>query len=252
MRTAIVLMLLLCAGCQEATQSTASLDRVATLYQEGLDASAASTAAMVVRQGGQDATTAAWYGGLAEYRQGHAAAARRFFEQAATSPTPAIAGGAESMLGQLAQQRADTTAAMKHYEQAWTDLRGPDRRQVALHAIAAAQRDRDTTAAASWKRRLAGQPSDVTMASSSFALQAGAYQSRTGAEQHATRLRHSHGGRLQPIVVRGRTGPSGTMWLVQGGAYETRRSAAAARRTLGADDFIVVRTAAAHSPEQRR
>ena len=243
-------MLLLLIGCQHTPPSTASLDRVARLYDEGLDASAASTATMVIHQGGSSAETAAWYGGLAEYRQGHAAAARRFFDTAAKSPNAVIAGGAESMLGQLAEQRADADAAMAHYEQAWAKLRGPDRRQVALHAMSVAQRQRNQTAVAVWKGRLAGTPSQPTTSTAAFALQAGAYQSRSGAEQHASRLRNRYGSQLQPIVVRGRSGASGTMWLVQGGAYDTRGRAAAARRALGTDAFIVVRTAAAHSRPQ--
>ncbi len=240
-------LMMLAASCQSPPRQ-ATLERVATLYSEGLDASAASTATMIVRRGGIDAKTAAWYGGLAEYRLGHMAAARSFFNTAATSHDAAVAGGAQSMLAQIATNRADTDAALDHYDVAWNKLRGSDRRQVALHAIAAAQAAKDSQATNRWTRRLAGQPTVASSDTSPFALQAGAYRSRSGAEKRASTLRRTHDRTLSPIVVRGRSNDAGTWWLVQCGGYATQSTATAARRSLGTEEFIVVRTATASSP----
>jgi hypothetical protein len=241
-RLAVLLGVLLPAmGCQPKAPPT-TLQRVQRLYDEQLDGAASRAAAVMVRNHSPDAAAAAWLGGLAEYRQGHDEAARRLFMTASRDTDPAISGGAEAMLGQLAARRADDAEALRRYRNAWALLKGSDQRQVAVQALAVASRQKNSPIAATWRSRLNGSATAGAPADHPFALQAGAYRRRASADTHAQKLspRTTDAG-FGPAVVRKRSDANGTWWLVQCGAFTTRAEASAARRRLRTSEFVVAR-----------
>lgn len=228
----------LLAACQPERTGT-SLQRVERLYGEGLNGAASAAASVVARGNSSDAAAAAWYGGLAEFKQGHDEQARTFFKQACRSSSPKIAGGAEAMLGQLATSRGDYAESLRRYERAWSLLQGSDRRQAAVRGLAAAETAGNTLAAGRWRSRLEG---DSRSTSHAFVLQAGAYRSRSSADSHAQRLAHSAGSAgVGPVTVRSRQDQSGNWWLVQCGGFDSRAEANVARRRLPREELIVAR-----------
>ncbi|MDP7071130.1 MAG: SPOR domain-containing protein [Phycisphaerales bacterium] len=237
------LMSLVCAtamltGCQPE-RSESNLQRVERLYGEGLNGAASAAASVVARGGSADAAAAAWYGGLAEFKQGHDEQARTFFKKAARSASPEIAGGAEAMLAQLATRRGDYAQSLRRAERAWSLLRGSDRRQAAIRGLAAAEVAGDTLAVGRWRGRLEGQSASTPHA---YVLQAAAYRSRSSADAHAARLEASAGGAgLGPVTVRSRQDPNGDWWLVQCGGFASRAEASVARRRLPREELIVAR-----------
>ncbi len=242
-RTLIFVMPILFAAatltaCQPK-RGGSNLQRVERLYGEGLNGAASAAASMVARGGSSDASAAAWYGGLAEFKQGHDEQARTFFKQAIRSSSPRIAGGAEAMLGQLATQRCDYAESLRRYERAWSLLEGSDRRQAAVRGLAAAETAGNTLATGRWRSRLEG---DTTSTSHAYVLQAAAYRKRASADAHAERLEGSAGGAgLGPVVVRSRQDSGGDWWLVQCGGFASRAEANVARRRLPREELIVAR-----------
>jgi len=245
MRTILLIapMLAMLAGCGTPPKA-ASLSRVQQLYAEGLDGAAAGAASVLVKNGAPGRREAAWYGGLAEFRQGHDAQARVLFKTAATSTEPQVAGGAEAMLGQLATRRAQYAEALKHFERAWLLLRGTDRRQTVRRAVAAAECSGNSQALDRWNGRLASghAGSDAEAPNGTWVLQAGAYRNRTAADAHAARLtaRASRAG-IGPVTIRSRRDQGGIWWLVQCGGFGSRTEASAARRSMPGDQLIVAR-----------
>ncbi len=239
--TCALTLLTIATACGPKTGG-ASLARVQRLYAEGLDGAASRTATVMMRQRTQDADAAAWYGGLAEFRQGHDEQARRFFLEAARSGDAQIAGGAEAMLGQLDTRRNDLAASQRHFDRAWILLKGSDQRQVAIRGLAAARTAGDTLAKARWQERLGERTASDGSSDVEFALQAGAYRTRSSADAHASTLQNAAArAGLGPVQVRRRTDPQGTWWLVQCGDFATRAEASAARRRLPGERLIVAR-----------
>ncbi|MDP7029797.1 MAG: SPOR domain-containing protein [Phycisphaerales bacterium] len=239
-RLALLTMTVVTAACQ-SQPGPATVARVQRLYDEGLNGAASGAAAVMMRDESPEADVAAWYGGLAEIRRGNEAASRTFFERAALSSNPDVAGGAEAMLGQLAEGRADDDAALRHYGKAWTLLDGSDQRRVAQRAEAIAARRNMSNTQAMWAQRL--KPgSTAAPADGAFALQAGAYSTRASATAHARRLTtQTVRAGLGPATVRQRGTGSGSLWLVQCGSYGSRAAASAAKRKLPSVEFVVAR-----------
>lgn len=240
-RSLFLLTALLMTACQ-AKPPAANLSRVERLYEERLDGAASRTAQLMVSQHAPQAATAAWYGGLAEFRNRDYEQAAIFFKSAVRSGDPMVAGGAEAMLGQLAAQSQDYAQALRRYERAWTLLTGSDQRQVGVRALDAAEVAGNTLAADRWRARIRTSDGIAAPAGHPFALQAGAYRTRSAANSHATDLKISlRRSGLTPITVRTRMDSGGTWWLVQVGAFASRAEAAAARRAAPAQDLIVAR-----------
>lgn len=66
----ILLSAFLLGGCGSAPKVT-SMERVEQLYAEGLDGAATRAADILVRTRAPGRAEAAWYGGLAAYREGN-------------------------------------------------------------------------------------------------------------------------------------------------------------------------------------
>ncbi len=239
MKRIVLLAIAAVPACQSPT-GPATLDRVQRLYDEGLYAAASGAASVMVRDEARQADVAAWYGGLAEVRRGNDAASRSFFDRAATSTNPDVSGGAEAMLAQLAEDRSDDEAALRHYDAAWTLLTGADQRQVARRAEAIATRRNMSQTEAMWAGRL--RPPAASTGSGGFALQAGAYSTRASATAHARKLStQTVRAGIGPATVRQRAGKDGSLWLVQCGTYASRAEASAAKRKLPSVEFVVAR-----------
>ncbi len=233
-----VLLVFTAAACQ-STPAPANLGRVQQLYEDGLNGAASRAASVMLRDEAPSADIAAWYGGLAEVRRGNDAASRAFFERAAHAPNPDVAGGAEAMLGQLAEGRADDQAALRHYDTAWTLLDGSDQRQVATRAEAIAANANMSNTKAMWAGRL--RP-EATTPTGGFALQAGAYSTRASATAHARTLStQTVRAGIGPATVRHRRSSGGSLWLVQCGDFTSRAEASAAKRRLPSVAFVVAR-----------
>jgi len=239
----ILLSAFLLGGCGSAPKVT-SMERVEQLYAEGLDGAATRAADILVRTRAPGRAEAAWYGGLAAYREGNDSQARSLFKTAATSRTQQIAGGAEAMLGQLSTRRFDYAEALQHFERAWLLLRGTDQRQATLRGVAAARCSGNSQALARWEGRLKSAESAApsTDSDEAWVLQAGAYRNRTAADTHAARLRpRATRAGVGAVTVRSRRDSGGIWWLVQCGGFASRTEASAARRSLNSDDLIVAR-----------
>jgi len=240
-RSLLLLAALLMTACQ-AKPPAANLSRVERLYEERLDGAASRTAQLMVQQHAPQAAIAAWYGGLAEFRTGDYEQAATFFKAATRSKNAQVAGGSEAMLGQLATLSDEYAEALRRYERAWSLLSGSDQRQAGVRALAAAQVAGNTFAADRWRTRLRTSGGIAAPADHPFALQAGAYRTRSAANSHATKLQQTfRRSGLAPITVRTRTDSGGTWWLVQVGAFTSRAEAAAARRKAAVQDLIVAR-----------
>jgi hypothetical protein len=231
---------MLLSGCQP-TPPAANLQRVQRLYEEHLDGAACRAAELMIAQRMPQAATAAWYGGLAEFRNRDIAGAKTFFTAATQSGDPAVAGGAEAMLGQIATDDADYAEALRRYERAWSLLRGSDKQQVGVRAVAAAKTAGNSLATDRWQARLRTSGSPAS-ADHPYALQAGAYRTREAASTHASSLTATmRRAGILPVVVRTRTDNGGTWWLVQCGSFASRAEAAAARRSVSGQELIVSR-----------
>jgi hypothetical protein len=240
-RRLALLAAVLLSGCQSRPPA-ANLQRVQRLYEERLDGAASRTAELMLKQRSPGAATAAWYGGLAEFRNHDMTAASTFFIAATRAGDPTVAGGAEAMLGQIATDRTDYAEALRRYERAWSLLRGSDQTQAGIRALAAAETAGNALAADRWRKRLSTSGAMVATADHPYALQAGAYRTRGAADKHAASLaaimRRSG---LTPVTVRTRRDNGGTWWLVQCGAFASRAEAVAARRSAPSQDLIVAR-----------
>ncbi len=231
----------LLTACQPKPPA-ANLQRVQRLYEERLDGAACRAAELMIAQHAPQATTAAWYGGLAEYRNRDIAGAKTFFAAATQSGNPAVAGGAEAMLGQIATESTDYAEALRRYERAWLLLSGSDRQQAGVRALAAAETAGNSLAADRWQTRLRTSQGVAAPAGHPYALQAGAYRTRGAADTHAASLTSiAQQSGLTPVVVRTRADGGGTWWLVQCGSFASRGEAAAARRAAPGQELIVAR-----------
>jgi hypothetical protein len=236
-----LLAAILLMGCQPKPPA-ANVQRVQRLYEEQLDGAASRTATVMVDQRAPDADMAAWYGGLAAFRNRDMPAAHTLFIAASHSGTPALAGGGEAMLGQLATNNSDYAEALRRYERAWALLRGSDQRKAGERALAAAETAGNTLAADRWRARLSTSGSAVNDAAHPYALQAGAYRTRGAADKHAASLaKVMRRSEFAPIAVRTRRDNGGIWWLVQCGEFASRAEAVAARRSARRQDLIVAR-----------
>lgn len=255
MRTAgrIVIALLgavLCvapAGCGSA-QSTASLNEGISNYEARRYALARQQAVGVMDDArGTRRDEAAYLAGLAAYQLGDLDDARQRLLTAARSKDKATAGRAAAQLGLIDLAEDHPLSAARRFETAAEQLDGSESRQAAQHAAMAYQQAGAFDRAERWLNGSsdpggAAEQAVAMYGGSRYVLQAGAFHSRSHAEQAARELESiADQYRLGPVqIVRESSSRGSALHLVQFGRFATRAEAARTRSQIGRLEFIVV------------
>jgi len=246
----LALTCLLLLGC--SSSRTSSLQPAFQDYEAGHLSIARLEAKRVFERDDADKYEAAWVIGLCNQRLGSDSAALAAFETASKSPDPALSARARAMVGQCLVESGQPAVAAVHFEHAWPELKGEDRRQCARYAAQAWREAGREDRAELWASRLddSGEaqhyiPAPVPIegvARERFTLQAGAFRDEGGARRACNELAMpaERAGVTTPIV-RSRTDRHGsTLYLVHVGSFMSRNDAARARRDFKNMDMIVV------------
>lgn len=257
---------LLLTGC-DGSQGQQALNRSLTAYDSGnyqesltlasqANASASST---------KDSLESAYIAGMSAYRLGQHAEAVKWLEEPARSDDRWMAGQANVTMGSSLLSLGRRNEAARTFVKAAERLDGEEARKARL-AAANAYREVGDKRASDEQFRLAGatppssspssggtpsvggssSPKAVADTSGPFVLQAGAFRDREKAERRASEVRSkaTKAGMGEPRVTTKR-GPDGaTLYVVQFGSFNDRRSADAALTRLGVSGVVVGRPVA--------
>jgi hypothetical protein len=232
-------MVLLAQSC---TSGNPTLSGVVERYDRELFATAQTMGERLARQShGEARAEVAYVTGMAAMRQsGRTEAARTWLIEACRTNEPSLRARAEAMLGELDRREGNELGAIRHYERAWPGLTLTQRRDAAQAAILALRAAGDVEGVEAWTHRLAG--SDAAPDETQWTLQAGAFKSRSAADDlRRALLRQSSGNGLSSPRIHRRTRAGRELWLVQLGGFQTRAQAESARRRLNETDLLIVR-----------
>ncbi len=187
--------------------------------------------------------------GLACHALNQPALAQHYLQGLTGSTDPQIAGRAEAVLGQIAQQRGNHTYAADLFQRASKKLDGDDSARAAMRAGQSlshlgnqnAARQQFQTAASSADSQPLRQHAQRLSTQGPFTIQAGAYSTRLNADKRANELAAAaqRAGLGRPVVlpdtVNGRPG-----FIVRIGTFPSRGEANTARARLGPGQYVVV------------
>ena len=148
----LALTCLLLLGC--SSSRTSSLQPAFQDYEAGHLSIARLEAKRVFERDDADKYEAAWVIGLCNQRLGSDSAALAAFETASKSPDPALSARARAMVGQCLVESGQPAVAAVHFEHAWPELKGEDRRQCARYAAQAWREAGREDRAELWASRL--------------------------------------------------------------------------------------------------
>lgn len=187
--------------------------------------------------------------GLACHALKQPSLAQHYLEGLTGSSDPQIAGRAEAVLGQIAQQRGNHKYAADLFQRASQKLDGDDSARAAMRAgeslsvmgnqAAATQQYRSAAESADSARLK--QHANRLSKQGPFTIQAGAFSTKANADKRASELATltQRAGLSRPIVtpdsINGRLGYS-----VRIGTYTSRGEANTALTKLGAGQYVVV------------
>lgn len=248
-------------GCNKPTQAAAAPGRpdaaqianmsAVELYNADLFAEAKAKAEADIRTTtGREREVSTLTAGLAAHALKQPSVARFYLQGLTSSKDPAIAGRAEAVLGQIAQNRGNHVYAANLFERASEKLEGDDAAKAKVRAGTSMERIGKQTQSIQMYQSAASEANSPAIrahaanlsqqASGPFAIQAGVFSTRANAEKRARELTTvaSRAGLGAPTVVPD-TINGRPAFAVRVGNFPTKQAASDARTRLGPGQFVV-------------
>jgi tetratricopeptide (TPR) repeat protein len=263
LRSALLASLLLAAlltGCAKSTgidNSLASATRAETssssaleLYNSKQYPEALTRAEQDMSSAtGRDHEVAQLTAGLSAYANHDSIQAKTYLQPLIHSSDPRIAGRAEAVLGQIAEQEGNHTVAADMFKRASSHLDGDDSARASIRAGNSLTSINKPAEAAAQYRVAAKQADSPAVKKTAdklsepgpFSIQVGAFTSRASADKKVQQMRPATlkvglgAPRIVPDSFDGKPG-----FAVQIGMFSSRAAASAAKTKLGAGQFLIV------------
>ncbi len=217
----LIFVIILFSGCQK--QQRSSLDRSIAEYNHGQWLLSKMYAKESIEQN-QNIGESQYLIGMCEFQRNRVNASKEWFVQSRNSSNPEVKAKSQAMLGIIAESEGDVDKANQLFAEASTHLRGMDKH----HAVAKSNGDTPTT----------------TYSSDFFTLQFGAFRNESNANESLSKLKSTLAAKgISQSWIKSDTDSYGnTLYLVQGGKFVSRNSAATRKKQGDLPQCIVVQS----------